>query len=152
VVTVSLGVLVVSTPAVARIVRSSLQQLEPSTRVRAREWALQHLPPGSTIAEEWYTAPLGPVPGKGFRVSQLRSLAQGHTLEDYAREHYDVLIVGTGTYGRYLAEPARYPAEVAFYSRLFREGQLLQTFAPSATSRGPIIRIYRIAPPSTAPP
>ena len=23
-------------------------------------------------------------------------------------------------YGRYLAEPARYPAEVAFYSRLFR--------------------------------
>src|SRR5439155_757425 len=41
VVTVSLGVLVVSTPAVARIVRSSLQQLEPSTRVRAREWALQ---------------------------------------------------------------------------------------------------------------
>ncbi len=141
----------VSTPAVARIVRSSLQQLEPSTRVRAREWAL-HLPPGSTIAEEWYTAPLGPVPGKGIRVSQLRSLAEGHTLEDYARERYDVLIVSSGMYGRYLAEPARYPAEVAFYSRLFREGQLLQTFAPSATSRGPIISIYRIAPPPTAPP
>ena len=89
-----------------------------------------------------------------FRLGVVRSVvvAQGHTLEDYAREHYDVLIVGTGTYGRYLAEPARYPAEVAFYSRLFREGQLLQTFAPSATSRGPIIRIYRIAPPSTAPP
>ena len=79
-------------------------------------------------------------------------LAEGHTLEDYARERYDVLIVSTGMYGRYLAEPARYPTEVAFYSRLFREGQLLQTFAPSATSRGPIIRIYRIAPPSTAPP
>ncbi len=153
VVAVSLGVLVVSTPAVARIVRSSLQQLEPSTRVRAREWALQHLPPGSTIAEEWYTAPLGPVPGKGIRVSQLRSLAEGHTLEDYARERYDVLIVSTGMYGRYLAEPARYPAEVAFYSRLFREGQLLQAFAPSATSRGPMIRIYRIAPaPATTVP
>ena len=37
-----------------------------------------------------------------------------------------MLIVSTGMYGRYLAEPARYPAEVAFYSRLFREGQLLQ--------------------------
>ena len=71
---------------------------------------------------------------------------------DYARERYDVLIVSTGMYGRYLAEPARYPAEVAFYSRLFREGQLLQAFAPSATSRGPMIRIYRIAPAPAVPP
>ncbi len=62
-----------------------------------------------------------------------------------------MLIVSTGMYGRYLAEPARYPAEVAFYSRLFREGQLLQAFAPSA-SRGPMIRIYRIAPAPAVPP
>jgi len=60
--------------------------------------------------------------------------------------------VSTGMYGRYLAEPARYPAEVAFYSRLFREGQLLQAFAPSATSRGPMIRIYRIARAPAVPP
>ena len=64
-----------------------------------------------------------------------------------------MLIVSTGMYGRYLAEPARYAAEVAFYARLFREGQLLQTFAPSATSRGPFISIYRIAPaPATTVP
>jgi len=31
-------------------------------------------------------------------------------------------------------------------------GQLLQAFAPSATSRGPMIRIYRIAPAPAVPP
>ena len=101
----------------------------------------QHLPPGGGIADE-SASPAG----TGFQVTQRASLAEDHGLDDYAREGYDVLIVSSAISWRYLAEPSRYPAQVAFYSRLFREGRLLQEFLPSATSRGPVIRIYRIAP------
>jgi hypothetical protein len=163
VVTVSLGLLLASMPRASRLVRTGLQQLEPSTRVRARAWVLEHLPPGSRIAEEWYAAPLvgtgflvtehfslAALPGPGFHIppgSLVRDIVVPDVvLEDYARAGYDFLIVSSAIYGRYLAEPSRYPAEVAFYSHLFREDQLLQEFLPSTTSRGPAVSIYRITP------
>ena len=55
-------------------------------------------------------------------------------------------MVSSNIYGRYLAEPARYPREVAFYRELFSAGTLLAEIAPSQTLRGPTIRIYSLGP------
>lgn len=113
----------------------------PNTRVLAREWLIQNLPPGSRIAQEWYTAPLA---GTDFIVFEQNSVATNRTLEDYYRDGYRYIVVSNSMYGRYLAEPDRYPSEVAFYQELFAKGHLLQQFEPSNIRGGPIIRIYEL--------
>ncbi len=138
--------------------RSDIRGTNPSTRILAREWILRNLPPGSRIAQEWYTAPLvvadfygyaqdryaGPLTGTDFVVFERFSLAAGRTLDDYYRDTFQYLVVSSGIYGRYLAEPHRYPSEVAFYRKLFAEGRLLQQFEESTTREGPVIRIYAL--------
>ena len=32
----------------------SMRAIQPSTRIEAREWMIQNLPPGTRIAQEWY--------------------------------------------------------------------------------------------------
>jgi hypothetical protein len=119
----------------------SIRQANPSTRILSRQWIMQNLPPGSRIAQEWYAAPLG---GADYAVSEQVSLALNRGLEDYNYREYRYLVVSSYVYGRYLAEPQRYYAEVAFYRALFARGRLLREFSPSITRGGPVIRIYEL--------
>jgi hypothetical protein len=138
------ALLLVSARPVYQLVLIDLRQASASTRILAREWILRNLPAGSRIAQDWYTAPLV---GTDFVVSEQFSLAINRTLDDYYRHKYRYLVVSSARYGLYLAEPDRYPSEVAFYQTLFVEGQLLKQFEPSTTRGGPIIRIYELTPP-----
>ncbi len=139
------GVMLVSIWPVYQSILLGIRQDNPSTRILAREWILQNLPPGSRIAQEDYTAPLN---GTGFKLFKNRSLATtGYTLSDAYRGGYRYMIASSEVYGRYLAEPERYPNEVNFYENLFERGKLLKKFDPSDIQSGPVILIFELTQP-----
>ncbi|MDX1415166.1 MAG: glycosyltransferase family 39 protein [Candidatus Promineifilaceae bacterium] len=118
-----------------------IKQSSLSTRVMARRWMVENLPAGSKIAQENYTAPLQ---GTSFETTLVDSLGAAGKLESYAADGYDYLVASSGIYARYLAEPERYPVEVAFYNTLFNETHLLQQIEPSSTRAGPTVLIYQL--------
>jgi hypothetical protein len=115
----------------------------PSTQILARAWVIEHLPAGSRIAQEWFTAPLDKT---SFEVGRQLSLAD-HSVEEYAGAGYRYIMVSSFIYQSYLNEPARYPAQVEFYRSLAARGRLLQEITGSATHGGPTVRIYEISAP-----
>ena len=135
------------------MVQLARSEVRPSTTVVARDWIVANLPASSKIAQEFYTAPLG---GTEFSSVKRFSLArdrrptpqgiieQGFTFEDYEHEHFDYLMVSDAIYDRYLFAPGRYPAEAAFYGKLFRSAKLVREFKPEPDQRGPTLRIYRL--------
>jgi hypothetical protein len=127
-----------------QLLLADLIQVEPTTRVHAREWLVANLPSGSRVAQEWYCAPLG---GTSLDATEYRALAPEHTVAQYAREGFRYLVASSAMYDRYLAEPTVYAAETAFYQDLFASGRLLRQFQPSLTSEGPTIRVYEIPAP-----
>jgi uncharacterized membrane protein len=138
-VSIATALLLISAWPAYQLILFDIRQAGRSTRILAREWVLQNLPAGSRIAQEWYTAPLV---GTDLDVLERFSLAEDRTLANYRRDGYRYLVASSAVYGRYLAEPERYPSEIAFYQALFTEGHLLQQFEPSATRGGTAIRIY----------
>jgi hypothetical protein len=118
-----------------------VQQINPSTRVLARQWALAHLPPNSKIVEEWYTIPLAET---GFKVDERYALAERPDLDYYSKRGYDYLVVSSFMYERYLAEPQRYARESQFYLTLFNKGHLIYRIQPSRLHGGPIILVYKL--------
>jgi 4-amino-4-deoxy-L-arabinose transferase-like glycosyltransferase len=141
---VLLTVLVSAQPALA-YVEHGLLQARPSTRIAAREWMEANVPPGSTIAADFYTAPLHET---RLHADYHFSLAADGELEEYRRAGYDYVMVSDAIYGRYLREPERYPREVAFYETLLRSGRLVKRFAPREFGRGPTITLYALRPES----
>jgi hypothetical protein len=139
---VGLAVVLVSWQPTVELARVAIRKGWPSTAVVAREWLVENLPAHSLVAEEWYTVPLTGAP---FVVLQTSSLAEGKTLEWYARRGYRYLIVSDAIYARFTTQPERHPDEAAFYQRLFREGHRVEEFAPSPTRPGPRITVYALA-------
>ena len=126
------------------VILTDIRASHSSSRVLAREWMVQHLPAGSRIAQEWYTAPLA---GTGFVVLESFSLSEKGKVESYLSEGYRYVVASSAIYGRYFAEPERYSDQIAFYQDLFTRGRLLQQWEPSLTRGGPVIRIYELADP-----
>jgi len=136
----ALTLLVSAQPALAYL-RFSYDQGKPSTRTTARAWIEANVPAGSTIAADFYTAPLHDTP---VHADYHFSLAADANLEQYRGAGYAYLMVSDAIYGRYLAERGRYPREVAFYETLFRTGRLVKRFGPHEIGRGPTITLYAL--------
>ncbi len=159
-----LVVLMLSVWPLYQVIIADIQQSNPSTRLIARDWVVRHMPAGSRIAQERYGVPLNKadfidlvhhdrltVSPDGIPITLLErySLGTDRTLDSYKREGYSYLIVSSSMYERYMAEPARYTTEVAFYQSLFEEAELVQRFEPSLLRGGPVIQIYRLERDST---
>jgi len=124
-----------------RSIQLSVQDANPNTRLAARLWLLDHLPAQARLIQEPYTALLLDDP----RVTNTdRSLGTERTLADYQRQGYTHLIVSSAMYDRFLAEPARYPSEVALYQTLLQQSTPLVTFAPTWFRGGPTLHIYAL--------
>jgi hypothetical protein len=146
--TLLLGVLLLSAPPAWRYVRFAALQGQPTTRIMAREWMIDNLPPGARVAAELYTAPLQ----ESSLVAEYRPtlVEMAKSPEILRQAGFDFAMVSSGAYGRFFAQPARYAREVAFYDQLFR-GQLAREFKPGLDARGPVIRVYDLRSRIAAP-
>lgn len=153
------AVVALSVLPVTRIVRYDQLISMPDSRRTFVAWAVEHLPPGTRIAQE---ALAGDLPAGRYEL--LRELGRpslaGRTLEDYREEGWEILVVSGDFFGRYFAERDKYPDQTRFYDRLFAEGELLAVFEspeegwPPREERlsryhihfSPEIRVYRILP------
>jgi uncharacterized integral membrane protein len=152
-------ILLLSARPLYQLARHDAQQTS-TTRVRARNWLLRNVAPGTRIVQEEYGPQLS---GTDFEVGERYSLAANRPLRRYYEEGYRYLIVSSALYERYLAEPERYRDESQFYAQLFDGGRLLAEFQPpphppilphslardcfcslSQTRGEPTIRIYRL--------
>lgn len=112
----------------------------PSTRLVAREWIAGHVPAGSRIQAEWYTAPL---PHGRFDARFIYALGS-HRLAYYEAAGTEYAVVSSAQYDRFLAEPTRYPGAVRLYTQLAATADLVAEFTPARTRAGPTIRVYRL--------
>jgi len=136
---IALGVL--SLHPAYEVLRYEIEEASPSTQIMAREWILGHIPPGSKVAKERYSAPLGE---SDLVVLSEFVLARHATVQEYYEAGFRYIVVSDAVAGRFLAEPERYPYEIAFYRELAERGRLLKEFTPSFLRGGPRIRIYEL--------
>jgi hypothetical protein len=133
-------------------------------RQRAKAWVERTIEPGSRIATETLGPPLvrrsqlryyrdaGLRPAS-YRVRQLKLPLPGerhdhHSLRWLRRHRVEYVILSSAVYERVLAAAAQYPRLVTFYGALERRADLVKVFRPRAGERGPVIKVYRLAPPS----
>ncbi len=155
----SVGLLALLIGPAVQSVHLTIRQANANTRIEARRWMVEQLPPGSRILQENYGAAIH---GTDFVVETVRALPDtlpdtlldtlpdtrsdarpaATDLEPLRERGYDYVVVSSDIYDRFFAEAERYPDEVAFYERLFATGALVQEFAPAWYESGPVLRIY----------
>jgi hypothetical protein len=118
----------------------------PSTRLLAQQWLLKNIPTGSKIAGEAYSIYPTPPENGRFRYTSMFSLSE-KPFEEYYNEGYRYLVVSSGVYNRFLAEPERYQEQIIFYERLSKQGRLLFKIEPTRFHTGPVIQAYKLSPP-----
>jgi 4-amino-4-deoxy-L-arabinose transferase-like glycosyltransferase len=133
------------------------------TREVARQWIQKNLPAGSLIAEENYGPPLvredqlphyralglDPV---AYRIVRLKLPVPGtpeptHDLAALRAKGVEYVVTSSRVRDRVMAAAADYPDLVDFYRELEAEAQLVKEFRPGPGERGPVLRLYRLAPP-----
>lgn len=130
-------------PAYASIRFDRLIGRPDTTRI-AYEWIRQNIPPGSFVVVESRKLLLPP-PFRSENIPQLRA----RTYEDYRKQGVNYLVASSQSYGPYLTEPQRHPAEYAEYMRIFEQSREVARFTPSSDGLqlpGPELRIYRVSP------
>ena len=127
-----LAVLLVAAQPAYDLVLHDIRNARPSTRILAREWMLDNLPPGSRIKSESYTAPFLEN-DHPFELSGKFTLATGEGWDHWFREGYQYQVASSWQYERFFGRPDRSPVEIAFYETLFAEGHLVKQFEPSRT-------------------
>jgi hypothetical protein len=133
------GVVAVAIWPASRVAVLDLRHANGNTRLIARAWMLENLPPGSRILQEPYGAPLQGTP---LAADEIRALVDGGDLALQREAGYDYVVASSAIYNRFFAEPERYPGEVAFYTALFEGGNLVHEVQPGYFMDGPTIRIY----------
>jgi len=144
-----LAMLVIALPVYRTVQRDCLLS-QTDVRTIALEWARANIPPGSKVAMEPYSPPLGTLPVeitvlKG--VSRLLGGAAQHPPEWYQEKGFDYLVVSSGRYGRIFSDPERYAKAVARYEAIFKAFPLTKEFVgPLMGTHGGVIRIYQVPP------
>ena len=135
-------IVVLLVPSVLAVAAADQRRATPSTRVLATEWIVGHLPPGSRIAQEMYTAYLD---GTAFDVLREFSLGS-RSIDAYRADGYRFLVTSSAMTDRF-RDASLYPGEYAFYRSLEATGRLLASFQPGSDRTGPLISIYEIGGP-----
>lgn len=170
---VALGLLLTIQPALGSL-DLLRQQARPGTLQQARDFMLSQLPNDAALAMELYTPALpkqsqldlrqqDPALANMSQDQQTRYLdlvprsvtylpfyttRRGASDFYYDLRHFmpfDYIVTSSAVRSRYEQSPQLYPRQVAFYADLEQYGVSVKTFSPDPNTRGPEIRIYRIA-------
>ncbi|HKP54905.1 MAG TPA: glycosyltransferase family 39 protein [Chloroflexia bacterium] len=132
----TLAALSIAYPAVATVQTTNSFLGRVESRELARMWIEENVPDGSTVAIESYSPYVDP---KRYAV-QGYTLLTVHTAEWYVTNGVDYLVFSEGEYGRFYAEPERYPDAVARYNALFNAFESVKT----VSVEGYDVRIYMV--------
>jgi 4-amino-4-deoxy-L-arabinose transferase-like glycosyltransferase len=130
----------------AQSLRYDISLMGMNTRLQARAWLEENAAPESLVLQETYGAPLEGVALESQEIGdffRFAGLAESDPGVQITMDEAGYLVASSYIYDRYYAEPQRYPDAIAFYDRLFAEGNLLAEFAPNWRQNGPVVRIYR---------
>lgn len=137
----SLAAVLLAIVPTARILHYDYRISQEDTRTLARRWVEGNIPIGTRIAQDWYS---GPLPRDRYEVLKLFTLS-ANLLQWYKVQGFEYLMVSSYMYDRYLAEPHKYPDDVAFYTWLFENGRFVHEIQPDDRNRpGPTIKIFSI--------
>ena len=140
----SLAAVLLAIMPTAQILRYDYRQSQDDTRTLARRWVESNISLGARIAQDWYS---GVLSRERYDVLEIPTLS-ANPPRFYEEQGFKYLIVSSYMYGRYLAEPQKYPDNVAFYTWLFENRRLVHEIAPDDWNRpGPTIKIFEIETP-----
>ncbi len=116
------------------------------SRTRAKQWIDFNIPKGTCLALESYGPPISRT---GYSVLTEHALSD-LDLEFLSFSGAEYAVTSDTMSGRFLASPAEFPKEAAFYSSLEREGTLVKTIEPRFKGslqeiHMPELRIYRLS-------
>ena len=107
----------------------------------AREWIIAHIPIGTTIAGEAYTAFLHPAEYKTIYLNN----ATDHPRAWYCEQGAEYVMMSEMAHGRFFADPDRYPTQVRKYERLMGELDLVhEVHGPFLGNPGLSVYVYRV--------
>ena len=136
--------IVILFPSLAETYSYQRHHTLPDTRLETKHWIQQNIQKGAAIAY----APLGisldvhsykilPIP---FSATLTKQFSAFYNYEWY--RDFDVVLGSTFDYGRYVKEPHKYSAYIAYYDALRTQSQLLFESAPNDLRNGPHIWVY----------
>ncbi|MBI2567178.1 MAG: glycosyltransferase family 39 protein [Candidatus Schekmanbacteria bacterium] len=116
----------------------------PDSRIAARQWILDHLPPGAGVACDFYAPPLSK--SDGLRVLRSPFTIASQQLSWYCRHGYSHVVISSMTYNRFFQDPSlRFVPARAWYRRLGRAGKRLVAFPGEELGfHDPTIKVYRL--------
>ncbi len=138
---------VLAAAALAQPTITTIQQTRalagPSTRERAEQWLIEHLPPGTSVLQESYTPRL---PGHLFATRQTR-FAGRVPIDEVESGDYDVLLLASSAYRRFLEPDALLREHQRAFARRYEHilsYPKIHEVKASKLTLGPDLEIYRI--------
>jgi 4-amino-4-deoxy-L-arabinose transferase-like glycosyltransferase len=140
------ALLLLSWPHASQLIATQRWRSNPTTQVMAGAWIRENVADGSMIVLEETGPPLGE---HNYEVMKRWTVTDFDLGPSQAAElGVDYVVVSSYIYEMYLRSPERHPKAVRIYQDIFDTGQLVKEFKPGNGLRGPVIKIYRLTPPS----
>ena len=128
-------------PPAVRAVNFNRDRADQGTKAQAFEWIEANVPKEAKVFSEAH----GLMLPHHRQVQNIRMLPF-KSYEQYVAEDVTYLVASSQMYGRFFAEPHKYPGEYAGYRRLFDQAQEVARFTPANPARAPEIRIFKLVP------
>jgi hypothetical protein len=128
-------------PPLAKTVSANRNLAQRDAQTLARGWIIAHIPTGSTIAGEAYTAVLHPTEYKTIYLHN----ATDHPKAWYCEQGAEYVMMSEMAHRRFFTDPDRYPTQVQNYERLMAELELVHEIrGPSLGSPDFSVYVYRV--------
>jgi 4-amino-4-deoxy-L-arabinose transferase-like glycosyltransferase len=123
------------------VVRYAKLMTEKGTRIEAKDWVKENIPPGKRIAYEYYFPHFS-----GYKMENMYVV--GSHPFDWYKNKFDYIIINSGRYGRYFQTSLKqYQGIRRNYEEIETMCELVKQFDPSPsspTNPNPVVKIYRI--------